>query len=69
MDARQAGELLKRPNLDNPGGYGAYNVHERIKLYFGKEYGVCVQSVLGTGTKITIRIPGGGERRRDFIER
>lgn len=39
------------------GGYGLRNVDERIKLYFGPEYGLSIDSTLGKGTAITIRIP------------
>ncbi|MBE9913149.1 sensor histidine kinase [Paenibacillus donghaensis] len=38
-------------------GYGIRNVNERIKLYFGKEYGVQLFSRLGIGTTVRIRIP------------
>ena len=38
-------------------GYGMRNVNERIKLYYGEEYGVYIESVLGQGTVITIKIP------------
>lgn len=38
-------------------GVGVQNVHNRIKIYFGAEYGVTVSSVLDKGTEIKIRIP------------
>lgn len=38
-------------------GYGIHNVDERIKLQFGSEYGVSIDSVLGGGTTVMIRIP------------
>ncbi|MGN7489918.1 sensor histidine kinase [Paenibacillus sp. SAF-054] len=38
-------------------GYGIRNVNERIKLYFGKEYGVQLFSRPGIGTTVWIRIP------------
>lgn len=37
---------------------GLYNVHERIKLYFGEAYGLTVGSCLGEGTAIEMRVPG-----------
>lgn len=52
--------------MNNPGttkgsgrgrGYGIRNVNERIKLYFGKEYGVQLHSRPGIGTTVSIRIP------------
>ena len=36
---------------------GIYNVDERIKMNYGTEYGVTVQSVINKGTKITLRLP------------
>lgn len=57
MDAQQLDLLLKPPKAGGLGGYGAYNVAERIKLYFGKQFGVTAQSSPNTGTRITIRIP------------
>lgn len=38
-------------------GYGVKNVNEKIKLYFGDEYGVKLESRAGNGTKVTITIP------------
>jgi two-component system, sensor histidine kinase YesM len=39
------------------GGYGIRNVHERIRLTFGKPYGLSYTSVSGEGTEVTIRHP------------
>ncbi|UUZ92827.1 sensor histidine kinase [Paenibacillus sp. P25] len=38
-------------------GVGIRNVHERIRLYYGEEYGLEVQSELEVGTTVSIRIP------------
>jgi len=38
-------------------GIALTNVDQRIKFYFGKEYGLDVKSTLGIGTTITITIP------------
>ncbi len=38
-------------------GVGVKNVNERIKLYFGPEYGVTFESKVGEGTRVTIKIP------------
>lgn len=38
-------------------GIGIRNVHQRIQVYFGKEYGVFINSELDEGTTILIRIP------------
>mgnify|MGYP000946072807 FL=1 len=48
-------------------GIGAKNVNERIKLYFGSEYGLKVESEPDEGTKITIHLPAivYGEKDED----
>ena len=38
-------------------GIGVKNVNERIKLYFGEEYGLTIDSELDEGTTITIHLP------------
>lgn len=36
---------------------GIHNVNRRIKLYYGDEYGLVVESKQGMGTKVTLRMP------------
>jgi two-component system, sensor histidine kinase YesM len=38
-------------------GYGIGNVNNRIRLYYGKQYGLSVQSEYTTGTCVTLVIP------------
>lgn len=38
------------------GGYGLYNINERLTRYFGPEYGLQITSNPGGGTLVTIRI-------------
>lgn len=38
-------------------GYGMMNVQARIKLVFGSEYGIAIESERGVGTKVTIILP------------
>lgn len=47
----------KASNKTKLGGIGIKNVHDRIALYYGKEYGVNVESEIGKGTRVTIVIP------------
>ncbi len=44
-------------NPSKVSGYGVKNIDERIKLYFGPEYGLSFSSRDGVGTVATIRIP------------
>lgn len=39
------------------GGIGLFNVKERIEKNFGKDYGIEVQSSIGTGTIVILRVP------------
>jgi two-component system sensor histidine kinase YesM len=41
----------------NGNGVGVANVNERIKLYFGEEYGLSYESEIGVGTTVNILIP------------
>jgi two-component system sensor histidine kinase YesM len=38
-------------------GYGIGNVNNRIRLYYGKQYGLSIQSEYSTGTCVTLVIP------------
>jgi len=38
-------------------GYGIFNVNERIRLHFGPEYGLELESEWGKGTVSTVRLP------------
>lgn len=37
--------------------YGIFNIQQRMKLYYGDKGAIIYQSVLGKGTKVTIRLP------------
>ncbi len=37
-------------------GVGVYNVHLRLKLYYGEAYGLSIESTEGVGTKVTMRL-------------
>lgn len=43
---------------------GLLNVHQRLRLYYGEQYGIKISSVLNKGTKVIIMLPaqtGGGD--------
>ena len=44
-------------------GYGLFNVDERIKLYFGQEYGVSIDRTCTEGACIVVRLPAIFESR------
>ncbi|MHB8061160.1 MAG: cache domain-containing sensor histidine kinase [Ruminiclostridium sp.] len=49
-------KILKHDIADNH-GIGIKNVNDRIKIYFGNNYGLYVESELDKGTKIIIKFP------------
>ncbi|MFI3172321.1 MAG: sensor histidine kinase [Eubacteriales bacterium] len=44
-------------NSNDSSGYGISNVNERIKIYFGDEYGITFDSILEEYTRVTIKLP------------
>ncbi len=48
---------LKNAAGEKMESYGVKNVNERIKIYFGANYGLRFYSQYGVGTKVEIRIP------------
>lgn len=59
MTGEKLGKILC-PREDGPETqkfFGLRSVHERIKLYFGDEYGISFKSGPGNGTEVTVIIP------------
>lgn len=68
MDSVQlAGIFEKRETDTRRNGVGVLNVHERIQLYYGREYGLTFDSAPGKGTVAEVHIPWmeGGENAED----
>lgn len=55
IDQERLNEILK-DDQSGKKGFGLKNVDERIKLYFGEEYGIEIESEKGKGTKVRVRI-------------
>ena len=54
--------LAQEPHFEELGrrskaGIGLKNVHSRIQLYYGLEYGLSIKSMPGSGTEITVAVP------------
>lgn len=66
MSPEQCVNILKSEPGDQ-NGIGIKNVNDRIKIYFGEEYGITIESELDAGTSVSIRMPkveeGGYEVR------
>lgn len=43
--------------LQSESGFGLENVNKRIKLYYGKQFGLSVESQYQKGTRVTVAIP------------
>lgn len=66
MSEERLEQLVKQLDVSEPpeqtgnevsGGFGLYNVHQRIHLYYGEVYGVRVESIHQEGTRVTVRVP------------
>jgi two-component system sensor histidine kinase YesM len=44
-------------DINMESGYGIGNVNNRIRLYYGKQYGLSIQSEYAVGTRVTLVIP------------
>lgn len=60
MTKEQCREILEGTSGDKT-GIGIRNVNNRIKIYFGEEYGIRIDSELDEGTKVIITMPKIGE--------
>jgi two-component system, sensor histidine kinase YesM len=59
IDKSELEELIRKMdnNEEKNNSIGLKNVNERIKLYFGTDYGVKVKSEIGAGTTVEILLP------------
>ncbi|MDF2644293.1 MAG: signal protein [Paenibacillus sp.] len=60
LDANRLAEAKFHRGMEGSGGIGLMNVHRRIQLVFGEQYGLRIESELGRGTRIYIRFPDIG---------
>lgn len=54
---QQVRDGMKNKVLTENDIYGLYNVNERIRLNFGEEYGITIESSHGKGTAVKITLP------------
>lgn len=80
MDAQELKQLreeITRPCKETEKGFGLANVNERIRMYFGADYGMRIESEKGKGTTVELTIPAvkagggpsGGDGRQAATER
>lgn len=53
MTKEQAYKIITKDSK----GYGVRNVNERIKLYYGEQYELKIESEIGKGTKVIVHFP------------
>ncbi len=58
--------LDKEPSGEPVSGVGLKNVNERIKLYYGNEYGIKIVSELDVGTIVYVRIPNSDSKEDGY---
>lgn len=56
MTEEQCKTILQKDRSDSK-GIGVKNVNDRLKIYFGEQYGITIESELDVGTTVTIKIP------------
>ena len=56
MSSEQIDSILRHGPKDRT-GIGIKNVNDRLKIYFGKQYGLHITSELDVGTCVEIRMP------------
>lgn len=66
MQPEQLEKVFEKRRTDRKrNSVGVLNVHERIRLYYGQEYGLTFESEWGVGTKVEIHIPYEAERMEE----
>jgi two-component system sensor histidine kinase YesM len=56
-DSADSSRADTHEGISSGSGVGVYNVSERIRIYYGAEYGLTYESELEEGTTVTIEIP------------
>jgi len=54
---KQVLESMQRKSENEKESYGLYNVNERIRMIFGPDYGLSLQSTYEVGTEVTVCLP------------
>lgn len=68
MDAEKMNESLRQSNLDyveRGNSIGVHNINARLKILYGEEYGLHIESTIGKGTQVWMVIPKIEGERED----
>ena len=61
MTEERIRQVMNTPENTDPPHIGVRNVHDRIRLHFGEEWGIRIESAPGMGTQIIMRFPAREE--------
>ena len=61
----QIREEISRPCKETVKGFGLANVNERIRMYYGSEYGMSIESEKGRGTIVELVIPADRKEKEN----
>ena len=61
----QIREEISRPCKETEKGFGLANVNERIRMYYGSEYGMSIESEKGRGTIVELVIPADRKEKEN----
>ncbi|WP_099469631.1 sensor histidine kinase [Konateibacter massiliensis] len=65
MDEETLEHIFEKKANRRSAGVGVTNVNNRLKLYYGSDYGLKFRSTLDVGTIVEVRVPASGEEARD----
>ena len=64
---RRLADGTEKVSADNT-GFGIANVAQRLRLNFGDQYGLAIESTYGEGTRITVHTPGKTKEKNQLFE-
>ena len=54
---QQLNKDLEETRGEEKGSFGLFSINRRVRLLYGNEYGICLESEPGKGTSVILRIP------------
>lgn len=52
-------QYMENPDMERKTSFGLMNVHDRLRLMYGKRYGIRIQTQQGRTTEVVLSLPGG----------